>query len=201
MSAAYGEAPGWTPEKPRFRPGQLVLTWLLGATSLLVATELVPGASDSTFRAALGAAAIIAVLNAVLPPVIAALRVPFTALLGFFLVLAVDALMLLVASHFSKGLKIDSFWSALGVALAASAVGVVLSVLFGTNDDDIYSLRVVQRIARRSGERVVTDRPGIVFLEIDGLALPVVQGAMRDGHAPTLARWLEAGTHTLPAVE
>ena len=197
MTAAYGEAPGWTPEKPRFRPGQLVLSWLLGAASLLVATKLVPGASDSTFRAALAVAVALAVLNALLPPLVAALRLPFTALLGFFLVLAVDAAMLLVADRVSKGFSIDSFWSALGVALAAAAVGVVLSVLFGTNDDDVYSLRVVQRIARRSGERVVTDTPGIVFLEIDGLALPVLQGAMRDGHAPTLARWLQDGTHRL----
>jgi uncharacterized membrane protein YvlD (DUF360 family) len=195
--SAYGEAPGWTPEKPRFRPGELVLTWLIGSAALLVATKLVPGASDSTFQAALVTAALIALLNAVLPPLVAALRVPFTALLGFFLVLAVDAAMLLVADHFSNGLSIDSFWSALGVALVAAAVGVALSVLLGTNDDDIYSLRVVQRIARRSGERVVTDRPGIVFLEIDGLALPVLQRAMRDGHAPTLARWVEDGTHRL----
>jgi uncharacterized membrane protein YvlD (DUF360 family) len=197
VSTAYGEAPGWQPERPRFRVGQLVLGWLLGAASLLVATKLIPGASDSTFRAALVAAAIIALLNAVLPPLVAALRVPFTALLGFFLVLFVDAAMLLLAGRISDGLTIDSFWSALGVAVAAAAVGVILSVVFGTNDDDIYSLRVVQRIARRSGERVVTDRPGIVFLEIDGLALPVLQRAMRDGHAPTMARWLEDGTHRL----
>jgi uncharacterized membrane protein YvlD (DUF360 family) len=201
VSAAYGEAPGWTPEKPRFRPWQLVLAWLLGAASLLVATKLVPGASDSTFRAALVVAALIALLNAVVPPLIAALRLPFTALLGFFLVLFVDAGMLLLADRLSSGMSIDSFWSALGVALAAAAVGVVLSVLFGTNDDDVYSLRVVQRIARRSGERVVTDRPGIVFLEIDGLALPVLQRGMRDGHAPTLARWLEDGTHRLAGWE
>ena len=197
MNATYGEAPGWTPEKPRFRPWQLVLAWLLGAASLLVATKLVPGASDSTFRAALAAAALIALLNAVLPPLVAALRLPFTALVGFFGVLFVDAWMLLLADRISSGLSIDSFASALGVALAAAAVGVVLSTVFGTNDDDVYSLRVVQRIARRSGERVVTDRPGIVFLEIDGLALPVLQRAMRDGHAPTLARWLEDGTHRL----
>lgn len=197
MNAGYGEVPGWTPEKPRFRPVQLVLSWLLGAASLLVATKLVPGASDSTFQAALAVAAAIAVLNAVLPPLVAALRLPFTALLGFFLVLAVDAAMLLAADRVSSGFSIDSFWSALGVALAASAVGVVLSVLFGTNDEDVYSLRVVQRIARRSGERIVTGRPGIVFLEIDGLALPVLQRAMRDGHAPTLARWLQDGTHRL----
>jgi len=197
VSATYGEAPGWTPEKPRFRAWQLVVTWLLGAVSLLVATKLVPGASDSTFSAALVVAVLIAVLNALLPPLIAALRLPFTALLGFFLVLFVDAGMLLLADGLSSGMSVDSFWSALWVALAAAAVGVVLSVLLGTNDDDIYSLRVVQRIARRSGERVVTDRPGIVFLEIDGLALPVLQRAMRDGHAPTLARWLEDGTHRL----
>ena len=197
MSAAYGEAPGWQPEKPRFKAGQLVLGWLLGAVSLLVATKLVPGASDSTFRAALVTAALIAVLNALLPPLVAALRLPFTALVGFFGVLFLDAGMLLLADRVSDGLSIDSFWSALGVALAAAAVGVVLSVVFGTNDDDVYSLRVVQRIARRSGERVVTDRPGIVFLEIDGLALPVLQRAMRGGHAPNMARWLEEGSHRL----
>jgi uncharacterized membrane protein YvlD (DUF360 family) len=197
VSVAYGEAPGWTPERPRFRVGQLVLAWLLGAVSLLVATKLIPGASDSTLGAVIPAAAFIALLNAVLPPLIAALRLPFTALLGFFGVLFVDAGMLLLAARISSGMSIDSFWSALGVALAAAAVGVALSTVFGTNDDDIYSLRVVQRIARRSGERVVTDRPGIVFLEIDGLALPVLQRAMRDGHAPTLARWLEDGTHRL----
>jgi hypothetical protein len=39
--------------------------------------------------------------------------------------------------------------------------------------------------------------PGILFLEIDGLALPVLQRAMRDGHAPTMARWLESGSHRL----
>jgi uncharacterized membrane protein YvlD (DUF360 family) len=201
VSQAYGERPAWTPERPRFRPGLLAVSWLFGAVSLLVATELVPGASDSTFRAALVVAAILAVLNAILPPVVAALRLPFTALLGFFLVLALDAGMLLLADRYSEGLKIDSFWSALAVALVAAAVGVILSVLFGTNDDDVYSLRVVQRIARRSGERVVTDRPGIVFLEIDGLALPVLQRAMRDGHAPTMARWLEEGTHRLAGWE
>jgi uncharacterized membrane protein YvlD (DUF360 family) len=197
VSSAYGEAPGWAPERPSYRAGQIVLAWLLSAVSLLVASLLVPGAHVSSLGAAMTAAAVIAGLNAVLSPLVAALRLPFTALLGFFLVLFVDAGMLLLADRVATGLSIDSFWSALGIAIVAAAVGVVLSILFGTNDDDVYSLRVVQRIARRSGERVVTDQPGIVFLEIDGLALPVLQRAMRDGHAPTMARWLADGTHRL----
>ena len=106
--------------------------------------------------------------------------------------------MLLAADNITDGdLSVDSFWSALGVALVASAVSVVLDVVFGTNDDDAYTLRVIQRIAKRSGERVETDAPGIVFLEIDGLALPVLQRAMRDGNAPNMARWLVEGGYAL----
>src|SRR5206468_5559952 len=113
-------------------------------------------------------------------------------------VLVLDALMLLAADHVTNGdLTIDSFWSAVGVALVAAAVGVTLNVVLGTNDDDTYAFRVIQRIARRSGERVETDVPGIVFLEIDGLALPVLQLAVRDGSVPNMARWLEAGSHRL----
>jgi len=36
-----------------------------------------------------------------------------------------------------------------------------------------------------------------VFLEIDGLALPVLQRAIRDGTTPNMARWLARGTHRL----
>jgi hypothetical protein len=51
-------------------------------------------------------------------------------------------------------------------------------------------VRVTRRIARRLGAKEATDRPGIIFLEIDGLALPVLRAAMRDGSAPNMARWL-----------
>jgi uncharacterized membrane protein YvlD (DUF360 family) len=148
------------------------------------------------FLSALLAAAVIAVLNAILPPLVAALRLPFMLVLGFLLVLVLDALMLLAADWATNGgLHVDSFGVALVVALIAAAVGVVLDIVFGTNDDDTYTFRVIQRIARRSGEQVHTDAPGIIYLEIDGLALPVLQRAMRDGNAPTMARWLADGSH------
>jgi hypothetical protein len=51
-------------------------------------------------------------------------------------------------------------------------------------------LQVVRRIAKRQGGATRTDTPGIVFLEIDGLALPVLRRAMRDGNAPNMAHWV-----------
>jgi uncharacterized membrane protein YvlD (DUF360 family) len=196
--AAYGEAPTWHPERPRLRPLRLLLSWIISAIALLVAAAVLPGLSIPNFWGAIVTVAIIAVLNALLPPLLAALRLPFTLIAGFLLVLVLDALMLLIASRIEpRAIHVASFWSALLAVLVASAASLVLQVIFGANDNDEYTLRVVQRIARRTGTPVQTEEPGILFLEIDGLALPVLQRAMRDGSAPTMARWLDAGSHRL----
>jgi uncharacterized membrane protein YvlD (DUF360 family) len=195
---AYGERPTWGAGRPRFHVFRLLLAWALSAVALLVAAAVVPGAAVHDFRSALVAAAAIGALNAVLPPLVAAIRLPFMALAGFLVVLVLDAVILLAADSITNGdLSVSSFWSALGVALVAAAVSVALDVVLGTNDDDTYAFRVIQRIARRSHDRVETSVPGIVFLEIDGLALPVLQRAMRNGSVPTMARWLEEGSHEL----
>src|SRR4029079_12101380 len=60
----------------------------------------------------------------------------------------------------------------------------------GVDDDSEWSYRVAQRIARKTGDPVMTDAPGIIFLEIDRLGLPILRRAMRDGNAPNMARWL-----------
>jgi uncharacterized membrane protein YvlD (DUF360 family) len=195
---AYGTAPVWRPERPRLDPFRLVLAWLVSGVSLLVAAWIVPGISITGFWGALLVAALVAVMNAVLPPVIAALRLPFTLALGFILVLLLDAWMLRAAARISPGaITVDSYSEALLAALIAAAVSIMLNIVFGADDDDTYSLRVIQRIARRSDDRTVTDVPGIVFLEIDGLGLPVLRRAIRDGNAPRMAAWLSHGTHRL----
>ena len=194
----YGEAVRWRPQSPRFRLVRVLVSWLVATIAVLVAGAIVAGVTVRSFGDAFVAAALIAILNAALPPLVAALRLPFTLALGFVLVLAVDALVLLLVSAIApKAIKVDSFGDALLAALVIAAASVVLEVIFGANDDDTYALRVIRRIARREGAHEPTDVPGLVCLEIDGLALPVLQRAMRDGHAPELARWLDEGTHRL----
>jgi len=198
MPSAYGEAVTWEPQRPRFKPLRLLLSWALTAISLGVAAAILPGVDIDEPLGALAVAAVVAVLNALLPPVLAALRLPFMLALGFVLVLLLNAFVLKLASDFVDGTFIvDNYWWALLAALVVAAVSVALEVIFGTNDDDTYTLRVVQRVAKRQGAAARTDAPGIVFLEIDGLALPVLRRAMRDGNAPNMARWVADGTHAV----
>ena len=119
---------------------------------------------------AFAAAAVIGILNALLPPIVAALRLPLMALVGFLLVLVLDAAMLLAADAITGGdLHVDGFWAALGVALVAAAAGLALGVLFGVDDEGLAARDRPNRASREGP--VASDAPGIVFLEIDGLAL------------------------------
>jgi uncharacterized membrane protein YvlD (DUF360 family) len=188
----------WQPELPRLRLGRLVAAWIASALGLLLAAGIVPGAEIRGFGGAVVIAAIVAVLNAVLPPVIAALRLPFTVAIGFLLVLALDAAMLLLAEEIAPDqLHVAGFADALAVAVIAAALSMAIGMVVGIDDDDAYTLRVARRVARRTGTPIAGDAPGIVFLEIDGLALPVLRRAIRDGTTPNMARWLADGSHRL----
>ena len=193
----YGHSTSWQPERPRLKVFPLLVSWFATGVALMVASWVLPGVDIKSFWGALVVAAIVAALNAVIPPVLAALRLPLTLVLGFLLVLIADALILQIAADLdvTDGVfTVDNFGWALLAAFIVAAVSVVLAVLLGS--DDMGAIRIAQRIAKRQGIIASTDVPGIVYLEIDGLAKPVLQRAMRDGNAPNMARWARE-THRL----
>ena len=162
-------------DPPLRRLFSLVVSWLVMGVALMVAAGLLPGVSVESFWGALLVAAIVAALNAVIPPVLAALRLPLTLVVGFLLVLLADAAILLAADALTDGiLTVDDFGWALLASLVVAAVSVVLAVL-ARHRTTRASIRIAQRIARRQGIIARTDVPGIIYLEIDGLALPVLR--------------------------
>ncbi len=187
----YGDTVRWEPATPRLGLVRTIVAWIVAAASVTVAAWIVPGVSLEATGAAFLVAAVIALLNAVVPPILAALRLPFMLALGFLLVLFADAGLLMLADVvLPDDIHVDSFGDAFLASLVIAAVSVVLQTILGTNDEDQYSMKVIRRIARRQGAIDRTDVPGIIYLEIDGLALPVLRDAMRDGSAPVMASWI-----------
>src|SRR5215212_6545183 len=148
--AAYGDAVRWEPATPRLGVLRTLVAWVVAAASVWVAAAIVPGVALEQTGAAFAVAAVLAALNAVLPPILAALRLPFMLLAGFLAVLIADALVLMLAHDLlPDDIRVDSFGDSLLAALLISAVSLVLQTVLGTNDDDQYNLRVTRRIARR----------------------------------------------------
>src|SRR3954454_18567642 len=187
----YGETVRWEPVAPRIHLVRVLVSWAILTASVYISAGLVPGVGLDRPGAGALVALTLAFLNAIVPPVLAALRLPFMIAIGFIGILLVDAaLLVLIDVIFPDWLRVDSFADALLMSLLIAAVGTILQVIAGTNDDDEYTMRVTRRVARRLGATARTDVPGTVYLEIDGLALPMLRRALRDGNAPAMARWI-----------
>jgi uncharacterized membrane protein YvlD (DUF360 family) len=202
-AAAPSASPtAWRPETPRLHPVRVLAAWAISALALLLAAGAVPGAEIRGTGGAILVAALVAILNAIVPPLLAALRLPLTVALGFLAVLVADAGILLLAADIApEHLYVSGWGAALAVALIASAVSTAAAAVAGIDDDSTYTYRVARRIARRTGRPETTDAPGLIFLEIDGLALPVLRRAISAGNAPVMGRWLREGGYRLTGWE
>jgi uncharacterized membrane protein YvlD (DUF360 family) len=168
---------------------------LLGvqALALVVLSAILPGVETLSFTAAVLVAAVMALINALLWPVLTRLALPLTILSFGLGSLVLSAGVVALAFYLVDG-KTPPFVGDLAIALGLALVAILVTPLLDV-DGDAYHLRVVRRRVRRTRRGNRTDVPGVILFEIDGLGETVLREAVRDGHAPTIARWLTAGTH------
>lgn len=103
---------------------------LLTGVAALLAAYLLPGVQIDGFGAALILAVVLALLNAVVRPILVILTIPVTVLtLGLFL-LVINALIILLADYLIGGFDVDGFLWALIFSLVLSLIEAVLDMIF-----------------------------------------------------------------------
>jgi uncharacterized membrane protein YvlD (DUF360 family) len=179
---------------PRRRLGRLLLVWAIDAVAFWLLAAVLPGVDIDSPGAAIATAAVVGLLNALLWPIVIAVALPlafYTAGLG---ALVLNGVVLLAASDVLAGFDVHGLGSAIFATLVLTALTTMLSALLAVDDDDSFQRRVVLRRMRRVPDPARTDVPGVIFLEIDGLSIDTLRRALRDGHVPMLARWIQEGT-------
>jgi uncharacterized membrane protein YvlD (DUF360 family) len=174
---------------------------LLTAATLHLLSWILGGFSIEGTGTALVAAALIGLINALVWPLLIRVALPFTVLTLGLGVLALNGAVVWLVSVIEPSMHVEDLGTGIVVALGITVVNTLVTSLLAIDDDDFYYRNVLKRQARRQAADVDLGVPGVYFLEIDGLAHAVVQRALRDGHLPTLGRWLREGTHHLMAWE
>lgn len=96
---------------------KLILRWLISAGALMLVAYYVPGIAVNSFYAALVAALILGLVNALIRPILLLLTLPINILsLGLF-TLVINALIFWLASSVVKGFFVAGFWPAFWGAL------------------------------------------------------------------------------------
>ena len=128
-------------------------------------------------------------------PLLVRFALPLTVLTLGLAPLFLNGATVLLVAWIVPGVTVDGFWWAFAVALGLTAARHGAQRASSRSEDDDV---VVWHLLRENKDAGSSDEPtGVVFLQIDGLAHPVLQRAIRDGNAPTLAGWVQQGTHHL----
>jgi putative membrane protein len=107
----------------------IALRFLVTGVAVLLAAKIVSGIHIDSVTAGLAAAIVLALLNALIRPLLYLFSVPFIVLtLGLFMVI-INALLLELTAWLVKGFTIDGFWPAVWGALIISVVSTILNLL------------------------------------------------------------------------
>ncbi len=105
---------------------RILLNWLITTLAVLITAYLLPGVIVRNFFAALLAALVLGLVNAILRPVLVILTLPITILtLGLF-IFVINALLVLLTSAIVPGFDVRSFGWALLFSLLFSIVSFIL---------------------------------------------------------------------------
>ncbi|MGI5459397.1 alkaline phosphatase family protein [Streptomyces sp. CA-249302] len=188
--------------------GRSVTVWAVSTVTMLVLAGILPdfrlqspdgeSATHIAVTAAVGAGAF-GVLSALVWPLLVRLLLLVPALVLGLLVFVLNGSLLLVALRLNPASSAEAApETAVVVAAVMSAVASATGGALAVRDDDAYRRRLY-RLADRRRRRLPAgpSTPGTVFLQLDGVGHDVLTAAVDKGLMPTVARFLENGTHRL----
>jgi len=173
---------------------RIVIVWAIDVLALWLLSLLLPGLELNGWKAAVVAVAAIGLLNALVRPVLLFLTMPINLATFGLVALFLNAAILLLAGAVVPGMRLTpgtAFLVSVGLAIINMWFARILSI----GDEGSFYNAVIRRLGRRSASAADTERPGIIFIEIDGLSRSVLEKALREGYLPTLSRWVESGSH------
>ena len=115
-------------------------------TAVLVASQIIPGIIVESFAAGIVAVLVLALLNALVRPLLYLLSAPFILVtLGLFMVL-INAFLLHLVAFFVKGFHIQGFWPAVGGAIQNWFAFMLALVFLLFRPQGLFGEKIIERV-------------------------------------------------------
>jgi len=173
-----------------------VATLVTAILALLVAAWLLPGITIRDVPSAVVAALALAAMRTLLRPVLIAYVSQVSILVATIVTIAAQALAFWLVSQIGW-IAVERPADALVGSVLFSIGNALVTAVFWTGDDNSFFGTLVRQLEARRRTSDVGAGPGVVFIQIDGLAHSLLEDHLRAGRAPNLARWVRSGDMTL----
>ena len=174
---------------------RLVAVWLVSSAALALAGALLPNLTAEAWWAYFAATAVAGLLGLVFRPVLVLVTSRIGWLAVVFAGLVGQALLVYAAIWIVPGIS-ATFWSAFWGSWIVAVVATAAAWLASAGTDDAFTASLLRR--RVKGSPVADPEvDGVVFVQLDGVAFPVLRWAIQAGRVQTLRRWVTSGDYVL----
>jgi putative membrane protein len=109
----------------------MIWAWLLNSVSVYATSSLLKGVEIKNFWSAVFVAALLAIVNVFVKPILVILSLPITILTFALFVWVINAGLIMLVDAMVEGFKVKSFGWALAFGLVMSVISWVLFNIFG----------------------------------------------------------------------
>ena len=146
---------------------------------------------------ALIATAGLGLINALLWPFLSRLALARSVITFALSALLMNGVIIWLLSFFTSEIEVSG-WGLFFLAFNIALINTVVSGILTIDDDTSFYREVFKKMKGRAKKATEKkDKPGFIFLEIDGLAETILRKAIDNGTMPTLAGWVSRGTHKI----
>ncbi len=176
--------------------GRLVGIIIVQAVVLWAVARILPGVALVGYRAPIGVSVAMLIAMLLVWPLFMRFFFKLVIWTAGLVTILVNGLVVQVAAWISPNLQVENFGWAVLFSLIST---IILTALLGfiSFEDAGAIRRIVLRRQKRLIDRSEEGKPGVIFIEIDGLSHDALKRAIAAGKADTMGKWIQSGSHVL----
>ncbi|RKR87809.1 type I phosphodiesterase/nucleotide pyrophosphatase [Micromonospora pisi] len=164
---------------------------------------LMPGVDADGLIAIGWVVVLVAVVGALLRPVLLALATVLGGLGAMIVGASLQTIILYVALRLAPDAHLSGLPAAFAASWFAVALAAVVNWLTDSGTDDAFvseALRLMRKVSRTAQKRgTAPEGDGLLVVQLDGVSAPLLRWAIHAGNLPNTGRWLRLRSHRLSA--
>ena len=182
-----------------WRPGRrallkrAIVSLICGTLALLLTVAIMPGIKANNLSTIVIAVVVLALFNALVRPVVLAAFVGVSTIAVIIATLVLQVVSFLFIEWLLPEFQINGVVAAFLGPIVFALFNTLFAAILNADGGETFYGALVAQLARRQPDTIVTDKPGLVIIQIDGLAHPILAQQIRAGRVPFISSWIRSG--------
>jgi len=183
----------------KWRPGRralvkrAIVSLICGTVALLLTVAIMPGINVASIWTLVVAVIALALFNALVRPVVLALFAGVSTIAVIVATLVMQVVSFLFIEWLLPDFQVRGLVAAFIGPLVFALFNALFAAILNADSGETFYGALVAQLARRRPDTIVTDKPGLVIVQIDGLAQPILAQQIRAGRVPFISQWIRSG--------